>query len=99
MLDPDTVPVRSEGLRLQRQASTGLDVLVNDDGPVAVLNSTAAALWELCDGRTTVREMTLAVRELVGTSGAEADVTLGLDLLLSVGSIRVLPDDQPTAKL
>jgi hypothetical protein len=35
-------------------------------GSVFLLNDTALAIWELCDGETTVEEMVTAVCELCG---------------------------------
>lgn len=46
-------------------------VLTGPDGRPHALNATARAVWELCDGRTTVGEMVDAICEL---SSADPDV-------------------------
>jgi len=43
----------------------------HDANPVA-MNPTAAALWELCDGQTTVDEMVIAVCRLFSVNEAQA---------------------------
>lgn len=57
--------------------------------PVA-LNPTAWALWEICDGRTDVDEMVLAICTLfaVEEEQARADVETALQEMLSLGVIR-----------
>ena len=57
--------------------------------PVA-LNPTAWALWEICDGRTDVDEMVLAICTLfaVEEQQARADVESALRDMLSLGVIR-----------
>ena len=54
-----------------------------------VLNGTARALWELCDGATSVEEMTGAVTALFDTDGdtARAEVALGLRDLHDAGLV------------
>lgn len=53
-------------------------------------NDTAVALWELCDGRTTVDEMVLAIRQIwrVDAATVTADVTRALAGLETVGAIE-----------
>lgn len=52
-----------------------------------VLNPTAFALWELCDGRTTLSEMVEAVCDLfeVGRDQARADVVEGIRDMQAAG--------------
>ncbi len=48
-----------------------------------VLNASALAIWELCDGKTTPEEMALAVAELTGLNveAAATDVAAALETL------------------
>lgn len=54
------------------------------------LNPTAFALWELCDGKTTVAEMIAAVCDLFAISGeqAERDVTSAIRRLRTADLVR-----------
>lgn len=54
-----------------------------------VLNDTAFALWELCDGQTEVEEIVVAVAELFGldVTTARREITGTLDELAEVGLI------------
>lgn len=76
------------------------DVFVRPDGDHAVLhlrpsgdtvrlNSTALAIWELCDGSTTVDEIVAAVAELTGMTaeGVTQDVSTALTKLYRAGLI------------
>lgn len=58
-------PVRREGVWLR---ATGEENAVYDPatGGLHLLNETARAIWELCDGETTVEEMITAICELTG---------------------------------
>jgi PqqD family protein of HPr-rel-A system len=58
-------PIRSEGAWLR---ATGDENAVYDPatGGLHLLNETARAIWELCDGETTVDEMISAICELSG---------------------------------
>ena len=65
-------------------------VLVHPDGTEAgVLNGTAVALWELCDGSTTSEEMTVAVCDAYSLDSATArrEVTAALRRLRRAGFI------------
>lgn len=57
--------------------------------PVA-LNPTALALWQLCDGETSVSEMVSAVARLfaIDPANARADVESALVDMLATGVIR-----------
>lgn len=46
----------------------GVSTVVGRKGDRFVLNSTALALWELCDGETTTDEMVLAICQLFDAS-------------------------------
>jgi hypothetical protein len=61
--------------------------VVQVDTAVLQLNATAFALWELCDGRTTLDEMVMAVCQLfdIGPDQATHDVTLTIGQMREVG--------------
>ena len=54
-----------------------------------LVNESARAIWELCDGETTPEEMASAISELtsVGLEQARSDVEATLDRLLTLGLI------------
>ena len=54
-----------------------------DSGRLHVLNASALAIWELCDGETTGEEMAGAIAELTsgGTDSASQDVVAALQAL------------------
>ena len=54
-----TLPTRRAQVSLQR---VGREAILHDraNGRAHVINSSAARLWELCDGRTTVDDITAA---------------------------------------
>lgn len=56
----DARPLRTRGFRLDRRGER-LFLSDGDGSHVCRLNESAAAVWELCDGRTTVAEMVDAV--------------------------------------
>lgn len=49
-------------------ALLGDGVVVTEDGEQVLLNETAEAVWELCDGRTSPAEMLHAMRQLFNVS-------------------------------
>ena len=55
-----------------------------------VLNSTALAIWELCDGETSPGEIARAVSKLTGLDQAKAkrDVTTTLETLKNIGLLE-----------
>jgi len=62
---PDTAlrPVQSPGARIEQR--DGRVVVCDADTKVMLaLNESAAALWELCDGSTTIDEMVTAICEI-----------------------------------
>lgn len=73
------------------RVSGGSTVLVTLDGTDHVLNGTAVALWELCDGTTTVDEMIVAVTELFGLPAqrSRTEVVAALGALAEVGLVCV----------
>jgi len=58
-------PVRKQEVWL-RQAEGENVVYDPDSGAVHILNATAVAIWELCDGQTDPREMVDAICGLSG---------------------------------
>lgn len=83
-------PAREEGLRLRE---SGDETILLDKGnrKVHVLNETALALWQLCDGETTVEEMLTAASGLFDASRAQLqrDVIGALSAMQDRGIIRV----------
>lgn len=81
-IDLKTVPRRSERVVVHRDGSL-VDVLVDDNGDAFRLNDTAYALWELCDGSTTVGEMVTAASQLFSAPSEllQNDVTQALHRL------------------
>lgn len=89
MTSPDATPPRScPGVTLRR--SDDGNVIADAHGSrLCVTNDTGAALWELCDGRTTIDEMVAAVRQLwrVDPPTALGDVRRALTDLARAGAI------------
>jgi hypothetical protein len=84
---PET-PLRKPGVWLDR--STGECVLHGADGRrLCVVNSTAAALWELCDGDTTADEMVDAIHLVssIDVPTVRSDVLRALGELERAGTI------------
>lgn len=86
-----SIPQQARNTKLKR--GRGAHILEDDhDRPLCRANDTAAALWELCDGRTTVDEMVAAIAELSSLPEAEVrdDVTRALSELAIVNAIEWL---------
>jgi hypothetical protein len=64
-----------------------------DTETLTLMNPSAFAIWELCDGATTPAEMADAVAELASVAGeqARADVEKALDELGELGLVEI-PD-------
>ena len=76
-------PRRRAGIDLRRESDRA--ILVDLSGaPRCELNDTAAALWELCDGTTTVEEMVLAI----GVLAAEPEATIRADVTRALIDLR-----------
>lgn len=56
-------PYQLPGTRLEHHSDRAL-ISHGDRGPVLSLNESAAAVWELCDGDTTIDEMVMAICEV-----------------------------------
>lgn len=66
-----------------------------DTQVLTLMNPSAFAIWELCDGETSPKEMADAVAELTGVDSARAqsDLEKGLTDLAALGLVR-LPIDR-----
>jgi len=84
----NTKPLR-HGQAWVRRGSDDTAVFNPDTGTLHLLNPSALAIWELCDGETTVHEMVVAVAELagVGLDAAESDVSAALTQLENAGLV------------
>lgn len=60
---------------------------------VHLLNQSAKAIWELCDGKTTTSEMSEAISEVTGLDldMAIADVDETINRLRSLGLVELVP--------
>ena len=68
----------------------GFWLVATEDGEVSLLNDSARAIWELCDGTTTIQEMAVAVAQLTGmeTGDAHEDVARAVDQLIELDLVR-----------
>jgi pyrroloquinoline quinone biosynthesis protein D len=82
------VPTPGAGVTLQR---VGGEAILYDrqNGRAHVINSSAARIWELCDGRATVEEITgaFAAAYALPASDVRADVA---SILTTFRELRVL---------
>jgi hypothetical protein len=87
-VDQASLPARRADVRLVHE---GHDCVLATPGATAthLLNPTARALWELCDGTTEPREMVAAVCELFSVSYevAASDVGAALEALTHAGLV------------
>ena len=91
-MDLASRPLRAETVRVEGRESD--PVLVG--GPeVLRLNDTALAIWDLCDGETTLEEMATAVVDLAGVSEdqARSDVVGVVSELAARGVITERSDE------
>ena len=93
-IDAGATPQRAE-VTMVRLDGELVEVTVERSHEAFRLNDTAFALWELCDGSTTVTEMTEAVRELFAGSpdALSEDVRAALQHLLEAGLITLAEGD------
>lgn len=75
-------PVR-RGELMQSPGSEGWTVYEPETDSLHVLNDSAKAIWELCDGETSPSEMAAAISELtgIGPERASEDVSKTLQAL------------------
>jgi len=83
------LPRRTDGADLQRFPQ-GAVLSPGNASEAVALNPTALALWELCDGHTTVEEMVAAICTLfaIDSARARADIETALAQMRAVGVIR-----------
>jgi hypothetical protein len=83
------LPRRHDDVRLYDEELRSY-LVVPDGGVAHELNPTARAVWELCDGTTTVDELIDAIRQVfsVEREVALADVTAVVDRLEAAGLVR-----------
>lgn len=81
-------PVR-RGELVQTEGTEGWTVYEPETDSLHVLNASAKAIWELCDGKTSATEMATAISELTGVDMGEAsrDVAATLDSLQRLGLV------------
>lgn len=74
---------------MQSPGSEGWTVYEPETDSLHVLNDSAKAIWELCDGETSPSEMAAAISELTGISESQAnsDVQVALSDLRSTNLI------------
>lgn len=79
-------PLR-KGELVQSETSEGWTVYESESDSLHVLNDSARAIWELCDGETSPSEMAAAISELTGLQHDQAlkDVQKTLWLLDRLG--------------
>jgi predicted transcriptional regulator len=79
------------GELVQAASSDGWTVYVSETDSLHVLNDSARAIWELCDGKTSPSEMAHAISELTGLDAGHAigEVTETLQSLERVGLVSV----------
>lgn len=71
---------------MQSASSDGWTVYEPQTDSLHVLNDSARAIWELCDGQTSPREMADAIAELTGLNLEEAE----RDVETTLGRLHVL---------
>ena len=81
------LPQRNQDVELREIGAQS--VLVAPSGDTFALNPTARAIWELCDGTTTVDELAVAISEVFAIDRATAidDVTATIEQLRTVGLV------------
>jgi hypothetical protein len=83
-------PSRLPGFRVQQRSAKKFE-LFRDEQVVCVVNKTAIALLDLCDGMTTIDEMVFAVEELFGLESfvAQSHVHRTLSQLAGAGVVQL----------
>ena len=83
------LPRRRDDVRLHDRELRSY-LVVPDGGAAHELNPTARAVWELCDGTTTLDELVAAITQIfsVDRDVAVADVTAVVDQLDAAGLVR-----------
>jgi hypothetical protein len=81
---------RRKGELVQSASSEGWTIYEPETDSLHVLNASAKAIWELCDGGTSPGEMAAAISELTGldVESARADVDAALIALGELGLLE-----------
>lgn len=81
------LPQRNRDVELREVGNES--VLVTPSGDTFALNPTARAIWELCDGTTTVDELAVALSDVFAIDRATAidDVAATIEQLRAVGLV------------
>jgi pyrroloquinoline quinone biosynthesis protein D len=87
-LDSGMRPKLARRARLQTDRVTGKPILLFPEG-VLVLNRTAVAIAELCDGVRTIDEIASALTERYGATGVQTDVMRFLRRLHDHGLLTI----------
>jgi hypothetical protein len=89
-IDLDARPRRAD-IQQRGPSADGSITVTWPDGRTAELNATAAALWTLCDGTTTVREIVAAAEQFFRSSGSdiESDILATLAYQAEMGLIHL----------
>ena len=87
---PEAKPTRLAGTEIRVHDDDGSLTVRLPGGELVGLNTTAAALWALCDGDTSVREIVGAATTLFAGSpdSIERDILATLDELEHQGLLR-----------
>lgn len=93
-----TPPTRSGEARIRNHGNE-VAVFNPETEVLTLMNPSAFALWELCDGETTPDEMVAAVTDLakVDKDAAIKDVANGLAALAELGLVELMVADENTA--
>lgn len=85
-------PCQRPGIRIERRRERAL-ISDAEQTNVLSLNESAAAVWELCDGRTTIDEMVMAICQVasVRPDQAREDVEMTLAKLEGAGFLAFIP--------
>lgn len=80
---------QQRGELIQSATSDGWTIYEPETDSLHVLNDSARAIWELCDGKTSPSEMAHAISELTGLDAghAESEVTDTLRSLERAGLV------------
>lgn len=99
MTSAPAVPRHADGVLLEQEQDRSRLVATRAHAALA-LDPTALALWELCDGETTVEEMTLAVCALFDAAEAtvQHDIAEVLDTLVAAGFLEWVTPPRPDGR-
>jgi hypothetical protein len=78
-----TKPLRREGI-LSKELGDETVLYHQDGSAIHVLNRTALAIWELCDGAHTVQEMDQSIRSIFDLPNPQVDVAGDIERTLSL---------------